>query len=84
MRLHPLPSSTRESCLFKPDMAPTMKLDLEANLVASFGEGLFVRPHGLHVDRDGNVWVTDDSPSQAYPYSDDEVLAEMERRGIGH
>ena len=25
----------------------------------SIGEGLFVFPHGLHVDRDGNVWVTD-------------------------
>ena len=25
----------------------------------SFGAGLFVFPHGIHVDRDGNVWVTD-------------------------
>ena len=25
----------------------------------SIGEGLFVFPHGLHVDRDGNIWVTD-------------------------
>jgi len=25
----------------------------------SIGAGLFVFPHGLHVDRDGNVWVTD-------------------------
>ena len=23
------------------------------------GGGLFLFPHGLHVDRDGNVWVTD-------------------------
>jgi sugar lactone lactonase YvrE len=25
----------------------------------SFGAGLFLFPHGLHVDRNGNVWVTD-------------------------
>ena len=28
-------------------------------LLASFGAGIFVTPHGLHVDDDGNVWVTD-------------------------
>jgi len=27
--------------------------------VRSIGAGLFAFPHGLHVDRDGNVWVTD-------------------------
>ena len=25
----------------------------------SIGAGLFAMPHGLHVDKDGNVWVTD-------------------------
>ena len=80
----PLPSSTQESCLFRPDVPPILKLDLEGNLVESFGEGLFVRPHGIYVDRGGNVWVTDYSQSQAYPYTEDEVLAEMARRGIGH
>ena len=27
--------------------------------IKSFGGGMFVWPHGIHVDRDGNVWVTD-------------------------
>jgi hypothetical protein len=27
--------------------------------VRSIGAGLFAMPHGLHVDKDGNVWVTD-------------------------
>jgi DNA-binding beta-propeller fold protein YncE len=27
--------------------------------IRSFGGGMFVWPHGIHVDRDGNVWVTD-------------------------
>ena len=28
-------------------------------LVKSFGAGMMLFPHGIHVDRDGNVWVTD-------------------------
>ena len=27
--------------------------------IRSFGGGMFVWPHGIHVDRDGNVWVND-------------------------
>ena len=33
--------------------------DPEGDLVRSFGQGLFVFPHGIHVDDAGNVWVTD-------------------------
>ena len=35
------------------------KFDAAGNLVKSFGEGMIMSPHGIHVDRDGNVWVTD-------------------------
>jgi DNA-binding beta-propeller fold protein YncE len=41
------------------DFAPILKFDSSGALVKSFGAGLFLFPHGLHVDRDGNVWVTD-------------------------
>lgn len=30
----------------------------------SIGAGLFVFPHGLHVDKDGNIWVTDGQTSK--------------------
>ena len=36
-----------------------LKFDESGKLAASFGAGLFVFPHGIHVDREGNVWVTD-------------------------
>jgi quercetin dioxygenase-like cupin family protein/sugar lactone lactonase YvrE len=36
-----------------------LKFDADGNLVKSFGAGMLVFPHGIHVDRDGNVWVTD-------------------------
>src|SRR5262245_27463259 len=28
-------------------------------LVKSFGTGMFVQAHGMTLDRDGNIWVTD-------------------------
>jgi len=41
------------------DLDPVLKFDLDGNVVTSFGGGLFVWPHGLDVDREGNVWVAD-------------------------
>ncbi len=38
---------------------PIHKFDESGKEVRSFGRGLFVWPHGIHVDRDGNVWVAD-------------------------
>src|SRR5215208_6209859 len=36
-----------------------LKFDASGKLVKSFGAGLLLFPHGIFVDRDGNVWVTD-------------------------
>ncbi|MBM3818088.1 MAG: hypothetical protein FJW14_03580 [Acidimicrobiia bacterium] len=45
---------------------PILKFDrATGRLLTSFGAGLFVVPHGLHVDRDGNVWVTDSQGNKA-------------------
>jgi DNA-binding beta-propeller fold protein YncE len=41
------------------NLDPVLKFDANGNLVAHFGAGLMVAPHGIFVDRDGNVWVTD-------------------------
>jgi sugar lactone lactonase YvrE len=38
---------------------PILKFDASGKLLTSFGAGLLLFPHGLHVDREGNVWVTD-------------------------
>ena len=41
-------------------LLPTiLKFDAGGTLVKSFGAGQFIFPHGMHVDRDGNIWVTD-------------------------
>ena len=39
--------------------APILKYDASGKLLKSWGEGLFIFPHGASVDRDGNLWVTD-------------------------
>ena len=49
------------------DVATVMKFDEKGNLVKSFGNGLLIFPHGMHVDRDGNVWVTDGQDNAPRP-----------------
>ena len=47
-------------CEDNPELDPIVKIDRNTGeILASFGAGLFVTPHGFHVDDDGNVWVTD-------------------------
>ena len=41
------------------DLTTVLKFDPAGKLVKSFGAGMLVSPHGIHVDRDGNVWVAD-------------------------
>jgi DNA-binding beta-propeller fold protein YncE len=41
------------------NLAPVLKFDASGTLKQSFGAGMFVFPHGIFVDRDGSVWVTD-------------------------
>ena len=49
------------------DVATVMKFDETGKLVTSFGNGLLVFPHGMHVDRDGNIWVTDGQDNAPRP-----------------
>jgi DNA-binding beta-propeller fold protein YncE len=41
------------------NLDPILKFDASGKLVKAFGRGMFVFPHGIGVDREGNVWVTD-------------------------
>lgn len=47
------------------DQAPIRELDLGTGKpIKSIGAGLFVFPHGLYVDRRGDIWVTDSAVSK--------------------
>ena len=41
------------------NLPPILKFDANGNFVKAFGAGMVQVPHGLWVDRDGNIWVTD-------------------------
>jgi DNA-binding beta-propeller fold protein YncE len=46
------------SCAGRPE-PPILKYDPSGKLIAAWGQGMFVFPHGATVDRNGNLWVTD-------------------------
>jgi streptogramin lyase len=41
------------------DLDPILKFDTNGKLLTSFGKGKFAFPHGIFVDEDENIWVTD-------------------------
>jgi sugar lactone lactonase YvrE len=49
------------------DVPTVMKFDASGKLVKSFAAGMLIFPHGIHVDRDGNVWVTDGQDDAPLP-----------------
>src|SRR5882672_10608821 len=38
---------------------PILHFDANGKVIKSFGAGLLIAPHGIFVDRDDNVWITD-------------------------
>jgi sugar lactone lactonase YvrE len=62
--------------------------DESGRLKNSFAAGVFVFPHGIHVDRDGNVWVTDargrdGKGHQVFKFSrDGKVLLALGKAGV--
>ena len=46
---------------------PVLKFDASGKLVKSFGAGMIAFAHGIFVDRDGNIWVTDASDNRPRP-----------------
>ncbi len=53
------PTVTHGRECINSDLDPIIKFDPEGNPVKSFGGGMFIWPHGMDIDPDGNIWVTD-------------------------
>lgn len=49
----------QDSCVGKDDLDTIFLFDENGKRIRSFGKGMFVWPHGIFVDREGNVWATD-------------------------
>ncbi len=54
-------------CMAKPTVNPIVLFDSTGKVVRSFGAGMIASPHGIYVDRDGNLWVTDYSDNAPRP-----------------
>jgi DNA-binding beta-propeller fold protein YncE len=67
---------------------PILKFDASGKLVKSFGGGMFVFPHGINVDKDGNVWVTDGQGKEGMGHQvikfspDGKVLLRLGKPGV--
>jgi len=55
------------SCLEAPSVDIVLRFDPSGKLVKSFGAGTMIFPHGIFVDREGNVWVTDGQDNAPRP-----------------
>ena len=68
--------------------APILKYNAEGTLLASWGQGMFLFPHGGTVDRDGNLWMTDargqnGKGNQVFKFSPDgKVLLTLGKPGV--
>ena len=69
-------------------LAPILEFDPSGQLLRSFGAGLFVFPHGIGVDKEGNVWVTDGQGKdgkghQVFKFSPDgRILMTLGKAGV--
>lgn len=61
---------------------PILKLDPSGAMLAAWGSGMFSFPHGFAVDREGNVWATDQRTHQVLKWSSDgRLLMTLGERG---
>ena len=65
-----------------------LKFDEMGKLVTSFGGGMLLFPHGIHVDKENNVWVTDGQSGggkgfQVFKFSQDgKLLLTLGKAGV--
>ncbi len=45
--------------VFHRGPGPLMQFDADGNFVRALCEGMFTRPHGLRIDAEDNIWLTD-------------------------
>ena len=67
---------------------PIQEFDQSGKLLKSFGSGMFMTPHGIFCDKNGNVWITDlagknGKGQQLFEFSPDgKVLMTLGKAGV--
>ena len=49
----------QNTCVDRDEYSPIHVYEPSGRWIRSLGKGLFTWPHGIYIDRDGNIWVTD-------------------------
>ena len=76
-------NSKGEVLLFRRFEPPILVFKPSGEFVRAFGKGLFKSPHGLRVDRDDNIWVTDNAEHTVMKLDrDGHVLLSLGERGV--
>ena len=82
------PASNGDIWTFNRADPPILRFDQSGNVVKSFGDGMFVQAHGITVDRNGDVWVTDammkdGKGNQVFKFSPDgKLLMTLGKAGV--
>ena len=67
--------------VFNRGAHPMMVFDREGNLLASWGEGMFNRPHSVYIDKNDNLFLVDDRAHVAMKFTlEGELLMTMGNR----
>jgi DNA-binding beta-propeller fold protein YncE len=75
------------TCAGRPE-DPLVKFDMRGHPLMTWGAGMFVYPHGFHVDRAGHVWATDANGEdgighQVFEFgADGELLRTLGQKGV--
>jgi DNA-binding beta-propeller fold protein YncE len=62
---------------------PIFQLDPSGKVLKSLGAGLFVSPHKLTIDKDGNLWLADNGAHQVFKLDQSgKVLMTLGKKGV--
>ena len=62
---------------------PVFQFDASGKMLKTFGAGMFVSPHKLSVDKDGNLWLADNGGHQVFKLNQDgKVLLTLGKKGV--
>jgi sugar lactone lactonase YvrE len=62
---------------------PVLEFDATGKLLKSFGSGMFVFPHGIWIDPQDNIWLTDGQGHQVFKFNQDgKVLMTFGKAGV--
>lgn len=61
---------------------PIFQFDASGKLLKKFGAGMFISPHKLEIDKEGNLWLADNGGNQVFKLNQDgKILLTLGKKG---